>query len=237
MMLVRAAPSWSRSSARLHAERRGRPDGGGDRGVGDARSCCWSLGYAAARFATTLFDNLRNAVFERVGQDATRRLAARRVPAPARRCRCASISSGGRARSPRWSSAGPRASTRCCISCCSTSRRRCWSWRWCSASSGRSFGWPLVARDGGDGGGLHLVHADGDRLAQRAARADERPRYRRGRACGRFAAQFRDGEVFRGGGARGAALRGRGRRLCARGDQEREFARVAQRRAGADHQR
>jgi ABC-type transport system involved in Fe-S cluster assembly fused permease/ATPase subunit len=35
------------------------------------------VGYAASRFGTTLFDNLRNAVFERVGQDATRRLAAR----------------------------------------------------------------------------------------------------------------------------------------------------------------
>ncbi len=35
------------------------------------------IGYAASRFGTTLFDNLRNAVFERVGQDATRRLAAR----------------------------------------------------------------------------------------------------------------------------------------------------------------
>ena len=34
------------------------------------------IGYAAARFGATLFDNLRNAVFERVGQDATRRLAA-----------------------------------------------------------------------------------------------------------------------------------------------------------------
>ena len=34
------------------------------------------LGYAAARFSTTLFDNLRNTVFERVGQEATRRLAA-----------------------------------------------------------------------------------------------------------------------------------------------------------------
>jgi ATP-binding cassette subfamily B protein len=33
------------------------------------------LGYAAARFTTTLFDNLRNVVFERVGQEATRRLA------------------------------------------------------------------------------------------------------------------------------------------------------------------
>jgi ATP-binding cassette, subfamily B, heavy metal transporter len=34
------------------------------------------VGYAAARLGTTLFDNLRNVVFERVGQDATRRLAA-----------------------------------------------------------------------------------------------------------------------------------------------------------------
>ncbi|MDG2533561.1 ABC transporter ATP-binding protein/permease [Sphingomonas sp. HITSZ_GF] len=34
------------------------------------------IGYAAARLGTVVFDNLRNAVFERVGQDATRRLAA-----------------------------------------------------------------------------------------------------------------------------------------------------------------
>ncbi len=34
------------------------------------------VGYAGARFGSVLFDNLRNAVFERVGQDATRRLAA-----------------------------------------------------------------------------------------------------------------------------------------------------------------
>jgi len=33
------------------------------------------VGYAAARLFTTLFDNLRNTVFEKVGQDATRRLA------------------------------------------------------------------------------------------------------------------------------------------------------------------
>jgi len=35
------------------------------------------LGYATARFASTLFDNLRNVVFEKVGQEATRALAAR----------------------------------------------------------------------------------------------------------------------------------------------------------------
>jgi ATP-binding cassette subfamily B protein len=34
------------------------------------------LGYAAARLSSTAFDNLRNVVFERVGQEATRRLAA-----------------------------------------------------------------------------------------------------------------------------------------------------------------
>ncbi|HVJ00314.1 MAG TPA: ABC transporter ATP-binding protein/permease [Sphingomonas sp.] len=34
------------------------------------------IGYAASRFSTTLFDNLRNVTFERVGQEATRRLAA-----------------------------------------------------------------------------------------------------------------------------------------------------------------
>ena len=34
-----------------------------------------AIGYAAARFASVLFDNLRNAVFERVGQEATRALA------------------------------------------------------------------------------------------------------------------------------------------------------------------
>ena len=34
------------------------------------------IGYAAARLGSVVFDNLRNAVFERVGQDATRRLSA-----------------------------------------------------------------------------------------------------------------------------------------------------------------
>ncbi len=52
-----------------------------DRMAAGSRDALWLVvalvaGYALARFATTLFDNLRNAVFERVGQDATRRLAA-----------------------------------------------------------------------------------------------------------------------------------------------------------------
>ena len=49
---------------------------GGDRSQG------WFVvavvaGYAGARFSTTLFDNLRNTIFERVGQVATMNLAAR----------------------------------------------------------------------------------------------------------------------------------------------------------------
>ncbi|MBA4047124.1 MAG: metal ABC transporter permease [Sphingomonas sp.] len=47
----------------------------GDRGA-TALILALVVGYAAARFGSVLFDNLRNAVFERVGQDATRRLAA-----------------------------------------------------------------------------------------------------------------------------------------------------------------
>src|SRR3546814_17361510 len=38
------------------------------------------VGYAAARFSTTLFEHLRHAVFERVGQAATRPLGARVYP-------------------------------------------------------------------------------------------------------------------------------------------------------------
>ena len=47
----------------------------GDRGA-TTLIMALAVGYAAARFGSVLFDNLRNAVFERVGQDATRRLAA-----------------------------------------------------------------------------------------------------------------------------------------------------------------
>ena len=48
----------------------------GDRDARARSSLLLVIGYAAARFGTVVFDNLRNAVFERVGQDATQRLAA-----------------------------------------------------------------------------------------------------------------------------------------------------------------
>ncbi|MGN6817755.1 MAG: ABCB family ABC transporter ATP-binding protein/permease [Sphingomonas sp.] len=52
-----------------------------DRMAGHDRSVIWLAmalvaGYAAARLMSTAFDNIRNVVFERVGQEATRRLAA-----------------------------------------------------------------------------------------------------------------------------------------------------------------
>src|SRR3569623_870338 len=52
-----------------------------DRMAQGDRGAVWMVvalvaGYAAARISATLFDNLRNAVFERVGKDVTRLLAA-----------------------------------------------------------------------------------------------------------------------------------------------------------------
>ena len=44
-------------------------------GAGFAVIAALVLAYAGARFAGVLSDNLRNAVFEKVGQDAARRLA------------------------------------------------------------------------------------------------------------------------------------------------------------------
>ncbi|HEV7287550.1 ABC transporter ATP-binding protein/permease [Sphingomonas sp.] len=48
--------------------------GGGERGV-ITFVVLMVVGYAAARLFTTVFDNLRNTVFEKVGQEATRNLA------------------------------------------------------------------------------------------------------------------------------------------------------------------
>ena len=60
-------------------------------------------------------------------------------------------------------------------------------------------------RDRDDGRGLYPLHADGHRLADQAARPDERSRHRRGGARGRQPAQLRDGQIFRRRGARGGS--------------------------------
>jgi ATP-binding cassette subfamily B protein len=79
-------------------------------GAGVGIAVALVVAYASARFGGVLFDNLRNAVFERVGQDATRRLA----ESTFRHLHDLSLRfiwSGAPARSPRSSSAAPRAST------------------------------------------------------------------------------------------------------------------------------
>jgi ATP-binding cassette subfamily B protein len=73
MLLVLASKAVQLSMGFLYA-------GAIDRMAPGQESAVWLavglvLAYAGARFAAVLFDNLRNVVFERVGQDATRRLA------------------------------------------------------------------------------------------------------------------------------------------------------------------
>ena len=94
----------------------------GDRGVG-MLVMLLVLAYAASRFSTTLFDNLRNAVFERVGQDATRRLAAdvfRHLHGLSLRFHLERRTGAVTKVVER----GTKSIERCSISCCSTSRRR-----------------------------------------------------------------------------------------------------------------
>jgi hypothetical protein len=77
--------------------------------------------YALGRFTSVAFDNLRNIAFERVGQMPRRKAWPRTCSTACTACPCASTFPGAPARSPRSSSAAPRASTRCSTSCCSTS--------------------------------------------------------------------------------------------------------------------
>ena len=56
------------------------------------------LAYAAGRFATVLFDNVRNIIFERVGQDAVRQLTEDVFAPAAPAVACASTSRAAPAR-------------------------------------------------------------------------------------------------------------------------------------------
>ena len=69
------------------------------------------LAYAAGRFATVLFDNIRNIIFERVGQEAVRQLT-EDVFGRLHELSLRFHLSRAPARSPRSSIAGRRASTR-----------------------------------------------------------------------------------------------------------------------------
>ena len=212
-----------------------------DRMSGGDRGAVWIvvalvLGYAGARLSTHRCSTICATSCSNASGRKRRGGWRRRCSATSTGCRCASTSNAAPARSPRWSSAGPRASTRCCISCCSTSRRRCSNSALVLGIFWVNFGvWLVVATVV-----MVVIYIAFTRAVtdwrNALAHADERPRHRRGRACGRFAAQFRDGEIFRRRGARGAALRRCDPRLCQCRGEEREQPGAAQYRPGGDHQ-
>ena len=84
----------------------------------------------------------------------------------------------------------------------------------------------LCAGDPGHRRVLHVVHLCRDRVAHLDPAAHERQRQRRQHQGDRLAAQLRNGQVFRGGGARDQALRPLDGALRAR---ERQLLRVAER--------
>src|SRR3546814_16802371 len=73
LLIVRASKGVQLSMGFLYGAAIDRMAPGMEEGV--ALAIGLVLAYAGARFAGVLFDNLRNAVFERVGQDATHDLA------------------------------------------------------------------------------------------------------------------------------------------------------------------
>jgi ATP-binding cassette, subfamily B, heavy metal transporter len=73
LLLVVISKLVQLSMAWLYGQAIDRMVPGGQDGV--AIAIALVVAYAAARFGGVLFDNLRNVIFERVGQDATRRLA------------------------------------------------------------------------------------------------------------------------------------------------------------------
>jgi ATP-binding cassette subfamily B protein len=99
-----------RAHAAVRLRGRGRRDvEGGDQALWVALGLV--IAYAGGRFATVLFDNVRNIVFERVGQDAVRALT-EDVFARLHRLSLRFHLRAAPARSPRSSSAAPSRSTR-----------------------------------------------------------------------------------------------------------------------------
>ena len=194
------------------------------------------VGYAAARFGSTLFDNLRNAVFERVGQDATRRLAA----AVFRHLHQLSL----RFHLDRRTGAVTKVVERGTKSIDTMLYFLLFNiaptvlelalvvqifWT--------RFGAWLVAVDAGDGGRLYRLHPHGDRLAQRAARADERSRHAaRSRMRSIRCSTSRRSNISTPRSARRERYDARDHRLCQCRGEERDLARLAQHRPVADHQ-
>ncbi len=192
--------------------------------------------YAAARFAGVLSDNLRNALFEKVGQDAARRLAGKVF----RHVHDLSLRFHLERRTGSLTKIVERGTksidmmlyfllfniaptlielTADLHHLLREVRRRAGRarrWRWSSLY-------------------IAFTRRVTDWRAQAAAR-DERGRQQGDRPRRRQPAQLRNGQIFRRRGARGEALRRSDRSLCACRRAQRGVARLAQHRPGADHQ-
>ena len=192
-------------------------------------------GYAAARFAGVLSDNLRNALFEKVGQDAARRLAGQvfrhvhdlslRFHLERRTGSLTKIVERGTKSIDMMLyfllfNIGPtliELTAACVIFFV-------------------KFGAGLVAATLAMVA-LYIVFTARDRLAHTASAADERRRQQGDRSRGRQPAELRDSQIFRGGGARGAsATTKRSAPSLARPFATKCQPRMAQHRPGADHQ-
>ena len=161
-------------------------------------------GYAAARFAGVLADNLRNALFEKVGQDAARRLAGQvfrhvhdlslRFHLERRTGSLTKIVERGTKSIDMMLyfllfNIGPTLIelTAACI------------------IFFVKFGAGLVAATLAMIVALYRIHAPGDRMARTASAADERRRQQGDRSRGRQPAELRNSQIFRRRGARGAS--------------------------------
>ena len=158
--------------------------------------------YATARFAGVLADNLRNALFEKVGQGAARRLSRqvfRHIHDLSLRFhlerRTGSLDQDRRARNEEHRHDALLPPLQHCPDGHRAGRDLRHLLRQIRRRTGR--------RDPCNGGDLHRLHAQGHGLARADPARHERGRQQGDRPRGRFPAQLRDRQIFRCRGARG----------------------------------
>ena len=179
-------------------------------GGGDAAWLAIALvvAYAGARFGGVLFDNLRNAIFERVGQDATRRLA----ESVFRHLHDLSL----RFHLERRTGALTKIVERGTKSIDMMLYFLLFNIAPTIDRAGRDLhhlrGQVRLGagrRDAGDGRALHRLHPLRSPNGAPSCARDERARQPGDRPRGRFAAQLRDGQIFQRRGARGGGATAR----------------------------
>ena len=193
------------------------------------------LAYAAARFAGVLSDNIRNATFEKVGQDAARRLAGKVF----RHVHDLSLRFHLERRTGSLTKIverGTKSIDMMLYFILFNIAPTVIELAGICVIFYVKFGAGLVAATLA----IVAIYIAFTRWVtdwrSRHSAADERGRQSRDRPRRRFASQLRDGEIFRRRGPRGEALRGGGRRFCSSIGPQRGVARLAEHRPVADHQ-